>query len=117
MTNENTKEIPIIRKLYELYKLFYSYLALFPKKDKHNLGAKCESYIIDTLELLLAASSVAKSDKKQYLMRANVKFDALKIFLRIAKEMRLLDSKKYIELQTYIQEIGKMLGGWQRSLE
>jgi 23S rRNA-intervening sequence protein len=115
--NETTIEIPIIRKLYELYKLFYGYLELFPKKDKHALGAKCEGYIIDTLELLLAAGSVAKQDKKQYILKANVKFDALKVFLRIAKELRLLDGKKYIELQKHIQEIGRMLGGWQRSLE
>jgi len=111
-----TSEVPIIRGMYDLYKLYYGYLQLFPRKDKYTLGAKCELYIIDTLELLLAAGSVPKQDKKQYLQQANVKFDALKIFLRLAKEIKVLDSKKYLELQKYIQEIGKMLGGWQRSL-
>lgn len=115
--NETTIEIPIIRKLYELYKLFYGYLELFPKKDRYNLGARCEGYILDTLELLLAASSVAREDKKHYIIRASVKFDTLKVFLRMAKELRLLDNKKYLELQKHIQETGKMLGGWQRSLE
>ena len=115
--NDTTIEIPIIRKLYELYKLYYGYLELFPKKDRHNLGARCEGYILDTLELLLAAGSVPKQEKKQYIVRANVKFDALKVFLRMAKELRLLDNKKYLELQKHIQETGKMLGGWQRSLE
>ena len=59
-----TNEVPIIRAMYELYKLYYNYLQLFPKKDKYTLGAKCEMYIIDTLELLLAASSVTKQEKK-----------------------------------------------------
>ncbi len=110
-------EVPIIRAVYDLYKLYYNYLQLFPKKDKYTLGAKCELYIIDTLELLLAASTVTKQDKKPYLLKANVKFDALKVFLRLAKEIKVLDNKKYLELQNHIQEIGKMLGGWQRSLQ
>ena len=111
-----TTEIPIIQKIRELYKLFYGYLALFPKKDKYALGNKCELYIIATLELLLAAGSAAKEEKREFIKQANVKFDALKIFLRLAQELRLLDNKKYLNLQTPIQEIGRMLGGWQRSL-
>jgi len=100
----------------ELYKLFYGYLALFPKKDKYALGGKCEIYIIATLELLLAAGSAPKEEKRVIIQQANVKFDALKIFLRLCQELKLLDNKKYLILQAYIQEIGRMLGGWQRSL-
>lgn len=96
--------------------MYYQYHKLSPQKDKYTLGAKCEIYIIETLELLLAASSVAKENKKAFIMKANVKFDALKIFLRIAKELKMLDTKKYLVLQTRIQEIGRMLGAWQRSL-
>ncbi|MEK7496856.1 MAG: diversity-generating retroelement protein Avd [Patescibacteria group bacterium] len=111
-----TTEIPIISKLYELYKTFYQYIELFPKKDKYALGSACERYLTTTLELLLAAGSVPKNDKLNYLQQANVKFDALKFFIRLARELKLLDSKKYLTLQTNIQEIGRMLGGWQRSL-
>lgn len=109
-------EIPIMHKMSELYKVFYDYLALFPKKDKYALGNRCEQYIIATLELLLAAGSAPKEAKGALIQQANVKFDALKLFLRIAQELKLLDNKKYLILQTHIQEIGRMLGGWQRSL-
>lgn len=113
MTNN---EIPIIGKLSELYKSYYQYLELFPKKDKHALGAKCEAYIASTLELLLEAGNVPKEQKLSLLKKANVQFDALKFFLRIAYELKILDNKKYLVLQTHVQEIGRMLGGWQRSM-
>lgn len=117
LNNNNTiTETPIVHKMRELYKLFYGYLALFPKKDKYGLGSKCEQYIIASLELLLAAGSASKEEKMSFLRQTNVKFDALKIFLRLAHELRLLDNKKYLALQTHIQEVGRMLGGWQRSL-
>lgn len=115
-TNNNDKEIPIVQKLYDLYKTFYSYSLLFPKKDKYTLGAACERYIIATLELMLATSSAPRTEKLVLLRQANVKFDALKIFLRLAREISAIDAKKYVALQTQIREIGRMLGGWQRSL-
>ena len=113
MTNN---EIPIIGKLSELYKIYYQYLELFPKKDKHALGAKCETYIVSTLELLLEAGNVPKEQKLALLKKTNVKFDALKFFLRTAKDLKILDNEKYLVLLTHIQETGRMLGGWQRSL-
>jgi len=50
------------------------------------------------------------------ISQASVKFDALKIFTRLTWELKILDDKKYAELQTHLQEIGKMIGGWLRSL-
>ena len=110
-------EIPIIRKVCELYKLYYGYLELFPKKDKYALGSKCELYIIAVLELLLSAGSLPKESKGDAIHQASVKFDTLKVLLRMARELGLLDNKKYLALQACIQEIGRMLGGWQRSLK
>ena len=109
-------DIPIIKNLYELYKLFYSYSNLFPKKEKYSLGAKCEVYIIDTIELLIEASCNYRDEKLALIKKANTKFDTLKIFIRLLKDINIIDDRKYIELQKRIQEIGKMLGGWQRSL-
>jgi hypothetical protein len=116
MNNSHT-EIPIIKKVYELYKLYYGYLILFPKKDKFALGARCEVYIISVPELLLSAGGLPKESKGQIIQQASVKFDTLKVLLRMARELGLLDNKKYLVLQTLLQEIGRMLGGWQRSLK
>ena len=73
-------------------------------------------YIIATLEPLLEASYAHREEKLELIKKANTKFDALKIFIRLLKDLGIIDDKKYFELQKRIQEIGKMLGGWQRSL-
>jgi len=115
MDHKNT-DIPIIKRLYELYKLFYNYSTLFPKKDKYTIGTKCEMYIIATLELLLETGCAPRNEKLSLIKKANTKFDILKLFIRLLKDLDIINSKKYLELQNQIQEIGKMLGGWQRSL-
>ena len=115
MVHKNTS-IPLIKNTCDLYKKFYDYWALFPKKDRHALGAKCEQYISTILELLLAASYARRDDKLGLLKRASTKLDTLKLFLRLLKELSVIDAKKYLALQGQIQEIGRMLGGWQKSL-
>src|SRR3989338_880728 len=116
MDQHTLSDTPLILKTYELYKLFYDYIALFPKKDKYSLGVRCELYLLNTLELFIAASTATKDKKLTTLQQANIKFDTLKILIRLTKDIKALDTKKYIVLQERIQEIGKMLGGWQRSL-
>jgi len=73
-------------------------------------------YIITTLELLLEASYAYGDEKLVLIKKANAKFDTLKLFIRLLKDLNIIDSKKYLQLQKKIQEIGRMLGGWQRSL-
>ena len=36
--------------------------------------------------------------------------------MRLSYETKSIDIKKYIELEKQLNEIGKMLGGWIRSL-
>ena len=110
-------DLSIINKLSEIYQIHYGYLQLFPKRDQHALGTKCEMYITAILELLLAAGYAARGQKLQLLEQASTKLDALKFFIRVARQINILDEKKYITLQTDLQDIGKMLGGWLRSLK
>lgn len=121
MNNLNLKstagEMPIIIKMRELYKIFYKYSILFPKNAKYTIGGKCENYILETLELLLAAGNAPKNEKLTLIRNSSVKFDALKFFIRIAREVNALDLQKYITLQKHLQEIGAMIGGWRKSLE
>jgi len=113
--NDYNDNLPVIKKVYELYKKFYGYSKLFPKKDKYTLGSKCENYILSVLELLIAAGSAPKQEKIMYIRKANIKFDTVKVFIRLGNEINMIDSKKYLALQKQIQEIGRMIGGWQKS--
>ena len=89
-------EIPIIQKVYDFYRELYLAVEKMPKKDKYTLGNTCEQYIINTLEYLLAAGNASKIEKKPLIQQANLKFDALKFFIRMARELKLLDDKKYL---------------------
>lgn len=38
------------------------------------------------------------------------------IFIRLLQELKIIDQKKYVVLQSAIQEIGRMFGGWLKTL-
>lgn len=79
------------------------------------MGQKIDNLILEVLELILLAAQSSKTVKLGILEKASVKLNILKIFIRLAKEVRVLDLKKYIILQENLNEIGRMLGGWIKS--
>ena len=109
--------ISILHKIIELYKIFYQYLELFPKRQKFGVGQKCENIIIEILESIIIALQIPKNNKLPYLEKASIKLNVLKIFFRLTTEFKIIDNKKYVNLEIYCQEIGKMLGGWIKSVK
>ena len=107
--------IPIFKKTYELYKTFYSYRNTISKQDRYTIWQRCENLILDVFENILLASQMSKPDKLPVLEKASLKLNFLRVFLRLCKELRTIDNKKYIFLQEIIDEIGRMLGGWIKS--
>jgi len=109
--------LPILHRIFEFYKLAYQYTQLFPKKDKYTLGQEINSLILEILELVFLTANSRVEEKYNILQKASGKIDLLKILVRLAKEVKALDNKKYIQLQQKLQEIGKMIGGWIRSIK
>jgi hypothetical protein len=108
-------DIPIFKKTYDLYKTFYGYRADVSKQDRYTIWQRSENTILDVLEAILFASQSSKAEKLPVLERASVKLNLLRVLIRLTKDVKAIDTKKYIALETSVDEIGRMLGGWIRS--
>lgn len=53
MTVRSVLDIPIFHKVYELYKLLYSYHCRVPKSQRYTLWQKCENTTLLLLEALI----------------------------------------------------------------
>ena len=104
----------IIHKLVATYKIWHEFLPHFSKTSRYTLGIKIDRLFIETTEYIFIASRMSKDQKLPYLQKASAKLDMLKFFLQISWEIKSLDNKKYIILSEHLDEIGKMLGGWQK---
>ncbi|MCC6934111.1 MAG: four helix bundle protein [Candidatus Yanofskybacteria bacterium] len=106
--------MPIIQKLIDAYKIWHIYRLQFSKELRHSLGIKIDSLFIVIIENIFTATYRQPGQKDGYLKRASTALDALKFFLRICWEFQALNDKKYIALSLKLNEIGRMLGGWQK---
>lgn len=108
-------DIPILRKIYDLYKALHALRSLVSKLDRHGLWARIENVTLEILEHLLAAGQRSRDGKKEPLERASIQLNLLRLLLRLAKDTKAIDLKKYAHAQQMIDEIGRMLGGWIKS--
>ncbi|MFA5386513.1 MAG: diversity-generating retroelement protein Avd [Candidatus Paceibacterota bacterium] len=111
----NDFDMPIFKKTYELYKVFYAYRNNVTKQDRYTLWQRCENLILDILENILWASQLSNTNKLTVLEKVSFKLNFLRVFLRLCKEIKVIDNRKYVLLQETVDEIGRMLGGWIKS--
>jgi len=108
-------DIPIFKRIYDLYKDFYSLRNSVPRHDKFAIWLRCENIILEILECIISASQISKVEKLPVLQKGSVKLDFLRVLIRLCKDTKILDDKKYISLEQNIDEIGRMFGGWIKS--
>lgn len=107
---------PIMGHLVSIYKLWHEFTPNLPKTARYSLGIKTDSLFAEAIESIFSASYAMKEEKLAYLRQASSKIDLLKFFLQILWEIKALDNKRYLLFSEKLQEIGRMLGGWQRQV-
>ncbi|MFI3276909.1 diversity-generating retroelement protein Avd [Vibrio sp.] len=97
--------------------LMYGYQALkqFPKHEKHVLGAEIRLSMLQLQRLIVTAFK--RYHKKTTLTDLDIELAILKRQVRLAKDLRYLDIKKYQIWIGQLVEIGKMIGGWIKSVK
>lgn len=111
----NEFDTPIFIKSYDLYKLFYGFRTLIPKNDRYTIWQRCENLMLDVVEGILYASQLPKIEKLPILEKTSMKLSFLRVFVRLMKDTKAIDNKKYVSLETIIDEIGRQVGGWIKS--
>jgi hypothetical protein len=110
-------DIPLLKKLYDLYKTFHLYRLKVPKHDRHTIYEKAERVLLTTIEYIYQAGYSKQASKSAFLEKASANLNLLRLFIRLMKDTQTLDLKKYTILQEHIDETGRMLGGWLRSVK
>lgn len=97
--------------------MWHEILPNFSKDSRYTLGQKIDLCFLEVIENIIKASYSSDVEKLIFLKRASTKLDLLKFFLQIAWEIKSLDNKKYILLSEKLNEVGRMLGGWIKSIK
>jgi len=106
------KITPVVEKHYQLILWMLPKIANFPKDQRFLLADRIERILLDILEMLIEA--VYSKNKREILIKVNLKLDLLRFMMRIAKDMKYVNINAYDFFCQSSIEIGKMVGGWMR---
>lgn len=95
---------------------WYGYYQTIPKTHRYTLGGRIDALFVEMLEAIASASFLSKAEKQPWVRVAIRKLDTLKVLLMVLWETKSLDTKKYAALSEPLDEIGRMLGGWNGQL-
>ena len=116
VSTESKFEISIIHKTYKFYLLLNEYIDYFPKRSRYTIGQKAENKALELMEWLYLARSKKGPSKLLIINKADIQLQILKTIIRLTKDTKSLDMQKHLRLEEGLQEIGRMLGGWIKSL-
>ncbi len=110
-------DVPIIALTYKLNLLLSTSTKTIPKFERHTIWERVVTIAILILEQLLNVGSAKNHERPILLERISNKLDLLKLLVRLSFDAKAIGFKKYVEIEKILDEIGKMLGGWIKSLK
>jgi len=108
--------LPVLEKAKTVYKNWLGLHRNIERTARFGLGARIDILLLDLLELLRKAVYTPINKKIILLELASDKIDSLRFFLQLLWEARLISNKQYISIETEIQDMGRIVGGWKKGL-
>ena len=107
-----SSDLPLYLTVYKLLLYLYVLVNNFPKSYKYSLGKDILDLTWETLDLIILANNLPNKEKHGPILQASIAFDKLKIRLRLALEIMLINRQKFAFLVETNEEKGKLLAGW-----
>jgi len=108
------KQSPIFSKTYDLVGWLIPLTVKFPRHQRFVMAGAVQREALRFQELLIEAVHAAEPGER--LADADAELDKLRTHLRLCRDMLLITPGQYEHAARLLQEIGKLLGGWQKTL-
>jgi len=111
-----TNNISILERIKETYLLWLNIIPHMPKHNRYTIGERIENKFLDLLELTYTTYFSNREMKTNNIPKCILMLDVLKFLISVAWTNKLISHKQCEEIALKLDEIGKMLGGWLKSL-
>lgn len=109
------KESPIFTRMHDLLLWLIPHTLKFPREQRFVLGKRVQDTALDLQEVLIEAALSKGKREADLLAEADILLARLRFHLRLCHELELLQPNQYWHIFGMVAEIGRLLGGWQKS--
>jgi len=107
------KESPIFTRTYDLLRWLIPMTVKFPRQQRFVLAEAVQRTALRLQERLIEAARVA--DPLPLLHRADTDLTKLRVYLRLCRDLELMNIGQYEHAARMVNEVGRLLGGWMKS--
>lgn len=108
------KQSPIFVRTYDLLRWLIPVTVKFPRQQRFVLAEALQRTALNLQEHLIEAGMCARPLER--LHQADVDLTKLRFYLRLCRDLELLSLGQYEHVIRMVEEIGRLLGGWMRTL-
>lgn len=108
------KESPIFSKTYDFVAWLIPLTIKFPRQQRFVLAEVLQQEALHFQGLLIEAAHHRQPG--EWLLSADAELDKLRTHLRLAKDLSLISVDQYEYAARLLIEIGRILGGWMKSV-
>jgi hypothetical protein len=111
-----TGRLEVVERTHALIAWILPTVARFPRAHRYSLGSRIEGRVYGVLERLVRAAFLDRSRKGAALDDANIEVEVLRHEFRIAFSLRLVSAGQVEHATRMLDEVGRQIGGWRRSV-
>jgi hypothetical protein len=105
--------LPVYKDAYDLMLEIYQFSKQFHREYRFTLGERLKN---EVLELLIRVYQAQTGNiREEHIVEARNHAETARLLLRITKDLRLIELKRFIRLNETIEDILRQLTGWLKS--
>ncbi len=108
------KESPIFTRTYDLVRWLIPLTVKFPRSQRFVVAEALQHTALSFQECLIEAGSNERP--LMLLKEADTILTKLRLYLRLSRDLELISLGQYAHAAEMVTEIGRLLGGWQKSI-
>jgi len=108
------KESPLFSKTYDFVAWLIPLTIKFPRQQRFVLAGALQREALRFQELIIEAAH--RRQPRETLVAADAELDKLRTHLRLSRDLTLINPGQYEHAARLLVEMGKLLGGWQKSV-
>lgn len=107
-------ESPLFVRTYDLLLWLVPQVQKFPRIHRFGLAERIQRVAMDFQDAIITAGKSKDEARRQWLQRADCHLEQLRLWLRLARDFKLITLAQYEYVARLIVEVGRLLGAWMK---
>jgi hypothetical protein len=105
--------LPVYKASYDLVLEMFKVIKDFNREYKYTLGENIKKEAVEMITNIYRANS--SFSKEEHLEKAREKIETIRIFFRLARDLRQVGLERFVDTNEKIENISKQITSWKRS--